>query len=449
MISITDIEKAMNVKIPISHGMREAFQLWNDMFCNKAYWIGSDVTGLNLPASICSEVARITLNDGKSWITSYSNSKRAEFLQKQYSEYMKHIRQDFENACAFGGMVFKPYVDGNKIKINAVPVDNVFPLEFDSSGNITDVIFVDTKQYGKYVFTRLERHTFFASNKTYQVTNTAFLGDNNNSLIRKYDIRHIPEWENLVESIILPNIEKPLFSVFKYPGNNNIDRNSPLGMSCFSKAVDQIKQADTQWALIMWEYNGSQLAVDAPEDMFMRDSNGNLRMPQRMQRLFRTNNFDCNRDVPLKVFSPAIRDQSLFNGFNKILLEIEFNCGLAYGSLSDQKTIEKTAEEVRAGKERSRATAKDIQSALEDSLLHVIWIMNTYADLYKLAPEGDYEAVFEWGEGCNKDIDQEFDKRFRLCSSGCLKKEKFIAWYFGCSEKEALDYLPDAENNFI
>jgi len=28
--------------------------------------------------------------------------------------------------------------------------------------------------------------------------------------------------------------------------------------------------------------------------------------------------------------------------------------------------------------------------------------------------------------------------------AGKMKLEKFYMWYFGCSEKEALDYIPDA-----
>ncbi len=59
------------------------------------------------------------------------------------------------------------------------------------------------------------------------------------------------------------------------PGANDIDRSSPLGISCFSKAVEEIRQADEHWAIIMWEFNGSQLAIDAPSNIFQR-KNGKL-----------------------------------------------------------------------------------------------------------------------------------------------------------------------------
>ena len=162
-----------------------------------------------------------------------------------------------------------------------------------------------------------------------------------------------------------------------------------------------------------------------------------------MQRLFRTAEYDAqNKDIPIKEFSPAIRDQSLFNGFNRILQRIEFNCDLAYGTISDPQTVEKTAEEVRAGKERSRSSMEEKQQSLENSLKHLIWIMNEYADYYRLAPPGSYETTFEWGDGVTEDREKEFGRRLQLATAGKLKWEKLIAWYFHCSEEKAKEYIP-------
>ena len=152
--------------------------------------------------------------------------------------------------------------------------------------------------------------------------------------------------------------------------------------------------------------------------------------------------------MPIKEFSPAIRDASLFNGLNRIFQRIEFNCGLSYGTISDPQTVEKTAEEVRSGRERSRSNIKDIQAALEDALEHLIWIIDRYADLYSLAPAGECDTLFEWGEGVTEDRDKEYTRRLQMVTSGLLSREKFLAWYFGCTEDEAKEYLPQSENLF-
>ena len=68
--------------------------------------------------------------------------------------------------------------------------------------------------------------------------------------------------------------------------------------------------------------------------------------------------------------------------------------------------------------------------------------MDFYTSLYKLAPAGSYETSFTWGDGVLEDTDKEFVRRKALADSRYLKPEKFLAWYFGISEKEAVEYLP-------
>lgn len=114
------------------------------------------------------------------------------------------------------------------------------------------------------------------------------------------------------------------------------------------------------------------------------------------------------------MFNPAIRDTSLFNGLDKLLKRIEFNCNLAYGTLSDPQAVDKTAEEIRSSKQRSYSAVCDVQRALQSALEHLIWVMDFYASLYKLAPMGEYEVSFSWGDGVLQDTDKEYMRRKEL-----------------------------------
>ena len=145
------------------------------------------------------------------------------------------------------------------------------------------------------------------------------------------------------------------------------------------------------------------------------------------------------------MFSPDFRDESLFNGLNKILRNIEFKCGLAYGTLSDVQDVEKTAEEIKSSKQRSFSTVSDIQSSIEDALVQLLHAMDTLCTLYNLAPAGKSELVCSFGDGVLEDIDKEFARRLNLVNAGLLRPELFIAWYFRCSEEEAKEMMPGAE----
>lgn len=168
-------------------------------------------------------------------------------------------------------------------------------------------------------------------------------------------------------------------------------------------------------------------------------------LPPRSKRLFRELAIDQGQGGDLyKVFNPEIRDTSLFNGLDKILKRIEFNCNLAYGTLSDPQNVDKTAEEIRSSKQRSYSAVCDVQQALQDALEHLVWAMDFYATLYKLAPRGEYEVNFTWGDGILQDTDKEYMRRKEMADNGYLRPEKFVAWYFGISEEEAKDYMPEA-----
>ena len=142
------------------------------------------------------------------------------------------------------------------------------------------------------------------------------------------------------------------------------------------------------------------------------------------------------------VFSPAIRDASLFNGLNQLLRRIEFNCNLSYGTLSDPQNQEKTAEEIRMSKQRSYAAVCNIQKSLQTALEHLVWVMDYYTSLYQLAPDGEYEVTFNWGDGVLTDTGAEYAQMKAMVDANILKPEKLLAWYFGISEEEAKDYIP-------
>ena len=431
LINKSEVEKALGVHIPVSNDVQEALRQWKELYTNDSYWLIEDTVSLELASEIASETARLISNNGKSWIT---GSQRAEFLQEQYSAYMPNIRRDVEYACALGGIVFKPYLISSRIKVDAITADRFFPAAFDSDGELTAAVFAEHHTFGKKYYTRLEYHRLDMRTAEYTVENRAFVSGSSSALGKECDLSDVDLWSGYTEHMTISDVERPLFAYYKMPSANNIDLASPVGMSCYKKAVEQIRQADQHWERIMWEFQGSELAVMAENTMF-KITHGVPEIPRGKKRLFRI--LQGAGDHFFKEFSPAIRDSSLFNGFNRILQRIEYNCDLAYGTISDPQTVEKTAEEVKAARERSRSSMNEKQHALENALKQLVWIMNKYADFYRLAPAGEYEMIFEWGEGIAQDRDKEFARRLQLATAGKLKWEKLLAWYFGCSEEKA------------
>ena len=257
-------------------------------------------------------------------------------------------------------------------------------------------------------------------------------------------LSEVNDWAAIEPETAMNNITDPILSHMKMPMVNNIEDDSPLGVSMFAAAVDDIREADEQFSRIIWEYKAKEVAVYVSDEALDRDKTGKAIIPSGLERILRNLKFDNNKNF-YEVFSPDFRDESLFNGLNKILRNIEFKCGLAYGTLSDVQDVEKTAEEIKSSKQRSFSTVSDIQSSIEDALVQLLHAMDTLCTLYNLAPAGKSELVCSFGDGVLEDIDKEFARRLNLVNAGLLRPELFIAWYFRCSEEEAKEMMPGAE----
>ncbi|MEG2678341.1 MAG: phage capsid protein [Oscillospiraceae bacterium] len=446
MLHLDDAKRALHVDVAVSNAMQAAIDKWALMFQEKADWLGSNTQSLGLSAAIAGEMARLTTVEMDSTI---EGSPRADYLQKEYQVVLDTLRTNVELAAAGGGMIFKPYLDGGHIAVDCVPAWRFLPTAFNSRGEVTGAVFVEQVTKGKTYYTRMEHHQL--TNSGYSIKNMAFTSPTEASIGMQCSLDAVDEWADLEPELTVKCKDGTapdgvLFAQFKMPFANTIDPASPLGVSVYSRAEGLIEQADKQYSRILWEYEGSELAVDASEGA-LKTSNIEgkpAKVPERRKRLFRELGIDQGTGGDLyKVFSPAIRDTSLFNGLDKILKRIEFNCYLSYGTLSDPQSVEKTAEEIKTSKQRSYSAVCDIQKSLQGALEHLVWVMDLYTTLYNLAPRGEYEVGFSWGDGVMENTDTEYARRADLADRGYLKPEKLVAWYFGISEEEARkDYLP-------
>ena len=491
------IEQVLHIKPTISSEMIEAIELWGDMYQDKAPWLKEGtlknperVTSLGIPAFIASEKARMCTLEMKSEITALMESveqteentglmieqkqpvgdtTRADFLNEQYQKtIMKDIRTQLEYGIAKGGLVIKPYVvmdiddqgeQTAQIVMDYIQADGFYPIAFDASGRITEAAFVQKLVNKDYTYSRLEYHKL--DGNTVTVLNKAFRSTNNISgqvsstsseLGTEIQLSEVPDWASLEPEVKINNVDRLLFAYFKMPIANTIDTYSPLGVSAYSRATKLIKDADEQYSRILWEFEGSELAIDIDRDALTleRDKDGNdITVHSKLQnRLYRK--VDMNEESTYQIFSPPIRDTSLFNGLNNILMRIEDVCELARGTIADVNAEARTATEITVLKQRSYASNAQLQKALENTLKDVVYIMDVYTTLYELAPEGDYDVSFEWDDSIQVDKESEMNKRLALVNAGISNKVEFRMWYFGETEEQAIQALAKGQsyNNY-
>lgn len=456
------LEKKLKVQIATSSVMDNAIQLWLRMYQNHPPWMGgkSEVRCLNLPATISEEMARLVLTEFEIDVT---GSARATFIRECLDTLLANMNNIVEMWSALGGVVLKPYATGtdpatgdpNDIMVDIVLANRFYPTAFNSNREMTGAVFVDTKRIGDYLYTRLEYHALegehytiinraFRSERLYSTTTEENSVTANNPLAEEVPLASVDEWKGLEPKVELDDMEKPMFVYIKVPRANNVDTHSPLGASVFARAVEVIEEVDKQYSRTLWEYEAKEAAIDADETLFQK-IRGKMVLPEGRARLFRLYSFDdADKGGFLQAYSPEIRDSSMFNGLNKLFREVESLCGLAYGTISDVNEVERTATEVKASKHRSYTTVNAMQKAWETGLRDLIAVMDHLCWMYEMTPEGKIDTTITWGDGVLEDTEAEYQRRWQMVMAGRYKPERFLSWYFGCSEAEALEMIPQA-----
>lgn len=433
--------------VVLSDKMSSAIDLWARMYESGGPWCNgkSGIHSLRLPASIASEIARLVTIEMAVKIT---GSPRADYLQRMAAPFLGEIRHHTEVACALGGAVFKPYISSNSgLAIDVVQGDAFFPTTFDTTNRMTGAIFIEQIKRANMIYTRAEHHEY--QNGTQTIENKAFASRSFASIGSQVDLATVPEWAEISPEAHISNVDRPLFAYFRIPQANRQDRHSPLGASVFADAVESIRDADEQYGRYLWEYEGGQLAVDMDEDLFRHDSDGSVHLPRFAERLYRRRNGSMSEGESFyKIFAPQLRDENYRKGLNTILQRIEFECGLAYGTLSDPQDTDKTATEILNSKQRSYSTVRDIQLSLQAALDDLIYAMDTLATVYKLAPAGAHKTAYDWDDSIVNDPAQRKQMFWSYVMAGKYPMWRYLVDWEGYTEDEAKALASETQADF-
>lgn len=429
------LEKDEQITFAMSDVTSRQIELWSLMFKDRAPWVNNKTKSLGLPSAISSELARLITLEMESKIT---GSSRATFLDFHYQTQIQKLRQFTELACAKGGVIFKPYVTENGLATQIVQADSFFPITFDDSGNITRICFVEQYRKANSIYTRVEYHKLEGTRLT--IRNRAFKSDTDGIIGSEINLESTDRWADLAEEITIENVSKLPIGYFKVPLANNKDSDSPLGVSCFSRATDLIHEADNRYSQISWEFESKETAVHLGESLLKYDKDQDkLIYPGGNERLYRALEYGQGAvDKPfIDVFSPDIRDTSYFNGLNQQLRRVEFACCLAYGTLSDPNNEAKTAEEVKTSKQRSYTFVSDCQKALQKALEDYIDAMDLWCTIYELAPTGSYKASFIWDDSLVVDTEKERSTDRSDVAMGAMQLWEYRMKWYGETEEQA------------
>lgn len=253
--------------------------------------------------------------------------------------------------------------------------------------------------------------------------------------------------------IIRTHIEKPLFEILKTNIANNIDLNSPLGLSVYANAIDVLKGCDEVYDSILGDIKAKQPITFMNKNLLARDTEGNVAIPQdykqRFMQYFGDDVVSENgAENFIKNFSPALNtdalDKELQNQLN--LLSSKVGLGQDYYKF-DNGTI-KTATEYLGDKADFVANSDKITKGLLNALKGLVrTILVIGHDVMGLNVDVDAKIDILYNDGVDEDDSKQREQDRQDVKDGIMSKAEYRAKWYGETIQEAEKKIAQIENN--
>ena len=409
--------------------------------CAEAYkgvprWVDrlSGIKTINFAKSLCSETARLTTLGIKIVV---DGSARADWINSIMQGMYFNLRHWCEYSCAYGTVVLKP--NGDSVEVH-LPGDYIIT---DCTGEkITGIVFrfIEYDAVVKKWYTRLEYHSL--ENEVYRIVNRCFVSETEQGKGKPVNIDSTP-WAGIAEEIELQGVEDMLFGILRTPGANNLDVNSPLGLPITADALTELEALD-----IAWSRNAEE--IDDSGRIVMLDSarlnprfgnpavvgQGEVVERSGLPKYVRLLEGDGAEDIYHEI-NPTLNTEARLAGINALLSEIGFKAGFSNGYfVFNESSGVITATQVEADDRRTIQLIKDMRDKLEDAVGQLIKALDVLADLYNLAPSGDYDVVCDFGDiTYNREEDRA--RYYGFVRDGRYPFWRYLVKFEGFTEDEA------------
>ena len=386
------------------------------------------------------------------------------------------MQEHIEQVLALGGGAIKAWYDekhdsqGNVvpdsggIRLGFCMADQFVPTAWDNA-QVTDGVFISREAKDGYYFTRLEWHKW--DGLTYYITNEAYRADqkdNTNSaepqdiLGFRYPLNQIYPYLN--EETTMQGLTTSLFAYYRTAVANNIDDNSPLGVSIYANALSTLRSLDICYDSFVREFQLGKKRIIVPEQCLKTVADP---VTGEMRRYFDATDEAFVALVTDDTDSLKIQDNSVelrvdehekaINAFLSILcLQVGFSAGTF---TFDRAQGLKTATEVISENSKTYKTIKAQQLQVKTAISKIIDAIIQIAQVYDLKWKGysirqlaaqGWETKVVFDDSILQDRQTNINEGILLTNNGLMSKKRFMIDVLGYTEEEAQKELEDISN---
>ena len=417
---------------------------------------------MNMAKAVCAEMAGLVWGEECAVNVSMESTDENpdplnEFIQKVLCKNAFHekMQESIEEGLALGGSALKTWAEsrrdenGNeipetrKIMIGYAMADQFIPISWDNA-RVTEGVFVSRIARGGYYYTRLEWHRW--NGLTYVITNELYRSEMQNGknadssqdiLGVRYPLSEIYPYLDEVTEI---PVEESLFTYWRTPVANNLDDNSPLGMSIYGNSLETLHALDVCFDSFVREFRlgKKRIIVPARAVRSVVDPNSG-----KVCRYFDANDetyealaSDTPDDLKITDNSVELRVDEHVAAINAFLSILCLQTGFSAGTFTfDQHGGLKTATEVVSENSKTYKTIKTIQKQIRPVIEHLVRNIIDVAVLYEMDFDGQkieslvangYNVNITFDDGITQDRQTNLNEGVMLVGAGLLSKYTFM-----------------------
>ena len=235
--------------------------------------------------------------------------------------------------------------------------------------------------------------------------------------------------------IICTESEYPLFQIIKPNICNNIDLDSPLGISVYANSISQLKGCDLVYDSYMNEYVLGRKRIIVPisaAKMQMQEDGVSTPSFDPNDTVYYQMPADRNSDLKLTEVDMTIRADDHELGIQRCLDIMSMKCGMGTGRYKfDSSGGVKTATEVISDKSDLYQNRQKNAIIVEHAILGMVRAVS-FLDIGR-----EVEATVDFDDSIIEDTNATIDKNIKLVTNGLRSKITAIMEIEHCSEDEA------------
>lgn len=382
---------------------------------------------LGMAKKVCEDWANLILNEKVS-IKAGSQEKRVNEILERNNFRVKGNAL-IEIAYALGTGAFVEYLDASgEVAIDYIRADMIYPLSWENS-SITECAFGSSRMINGKEYIYLQMHRLGNPEDgedpgRYYIENVYVDAESGKRADLPDDI--IP--------LIATGYDRPLFQVVTPNLFNNIDLDSPMGVSVYANSIAQLKGCDLIYDSYVNEFVLGRKRVLVPISMAkMQMAADGVSAPvfDPNETVFYQMPADRNSEMQLTQVDMTIRASEHELGIQRSLDLLSLKVGMGTGRYQFNSSGVKTATEVISDKsdlyQNRQKNALVVKAALV-ALIKAIVFLDSGAEV---------EPGIDFDDSIIEDTNTTIDRNIKLVQAGLRSKLTAIMEINKCSETDA------------